>query len=296
MLASATVDSRSLTGGGDEQALMVPASAPLVTGRRAVVYVAVPGKQGVFEGREVELGHRAGDFYIIRRGLQEGEQVVTNGAFKIDAAMQIAAKPSMMNPEAEKPAATGGGMAGMHDSPAISAGEHTRHQPAAGPAGEVPERFAAGLAGLYAAYFPLQSALAADNYEKAVQAADYFGKALAAVDMSVLSVESHEKWMPFQRDLDRARESISSAGDIAAARAGFDQISASLIAAVREFGGHGPDSLLLFHCPMAFDNRGAEWLQSHSDPHNPYYGAMMLKCKDRVETLYPAAGKDTGEQ
>ncbi|MHB9029862.1 MAG: efflux RND transporter periplasmic adaptor subunit, partial [Candidatus Latescibacterota bacterium] len=79
--------------------LVIPATAPLLTGERAVVYVAVPGKEATYEGREVTLGSRAGDFYEVKQGLSEGEIIVVNGAFKIDSEMQIRAKPSMMNPE-----------------------------------------------------------------------------------------------------------------------------------------------------------------------------------------------------
>ena len=87
----------------DEAPLVIPASAPLITGKRAVVYVRLPDTpRPTFEGREVVLGPRAGDYYIVESGLQEGEIVVTNGNFKIDSAMQIQAKPSMMNPEGEK--------------------------------------------------------------------------------------------------------------------------------------------------------------------------------------------------
>jgi Cu(I)/Ag(I) efflux system membrane fusion protein len=79
--------------------LVIPASAPLITGKRAVVYVMNPAKEGLFEGREIRLGPRAGDYYLVSEGLREGEQVVTNGNFKIDSALQIQAKPSMMSPE-----------------------------------------------------------------------------------------------------------------------------------------------------------------------------------------------------
>jgi len=86
-----------------EPPLVIPASAPLITGKRAVVYVQLPDMdKPTFEGREVVLGPRAGDYYIVKSGLAEGEIVVTNGNFKIDSALQIQAKPSMMNPEGEK--------------------------------------------------------------------------------------------------------------------------------------------------------------------------------------------------
>jgi Cu(I)/Ag(I) efflux system membrane fusion protein len=86
-----------------EQApLVIPASAPLITGQRAVVYVQLPDpNRPVFEGREVVLGPRAGDHYIVQSGLAEGDMVVTKGNFKIDSALQIQAKPSMMNPQGQ---------------------------------------------------------------------------------------------------------------------------------------------------------------------------------------------------
>lgn len=87
--------------------IVIPATVPLITGKRAVVYVRIPDNTTMFEGREVVLGPRAGNYYIVLKGLHEGESVVVNGNFKIDSAMQIEAKPSMMNPE-------GGGMGAVH--------------------------------------------------------------------------------------------------------------------------------------------------------------------------------------
>ncbi|QHI70087.1 efflux RND transporter periplasmic adaptor subunit [Tichowtungia aerotolerans] len=78
--------------------LVIPATAPLITGTRAVVYIEVPGKEApTYEGREITLGPKAGDVFIVRAGLTEGERVVTQGAFKLDAELQIHAKPSMMS-------------------------------------------------------------------------------------------------------------------------------------------------------------------------------------------------------
>ena len=88
----------------NEPPLVIPATAALITGKRAVVYVRLEGKEKpTFEGREIVLGPRAGDYYLVKEGLLESEQVVTKGNFKIDASLQIQAKPSMMNPEGESP-------------------------------------------------------------------------------------------------------------------------------------------------------------------------------------------------
>lgn len=79
--------------------LVIPISAPLRTGKRAVVYVADPQEEGKYEGREIVLGPRAGEYYLVLKGLAEGERVVTRGNFKIDSAMQIQSRTSMMNPK-----------------------------------------------------------------------------------------------------------------------------------------------------------------------------------------------------
>ncbi|MCG8668974.1 MAG: efflux RND transporter periplasmic adaptor subunit [Pseudomonadales bacterium] len=84
--------------------LVIPASAPLITGKRAIVFVRVPNtKKPTFESREIQLGPKAGNVYIVKSGLKAHESIVTKGAFKIDSAMQISAKPSMMNPAPVEP-------------------------------------------------------------------------------------------------------------------------------------------------------------------------------------------------
>lgn len=82
-----------------ELPLVIPATAPLITGKRAVVYVeTISGDVPVYSGREVVLGPRVGQWYQVRQGLSEGERVVISGNFKIDSALQIQAESSMMNP------------------------------------------------------------------------------------------------------------------------------------------------------------------------------------------------------
>ncbi|MCA9396044.1 MAG: efflux RND transporter periplasmic adaptor subunit [Candidatus Omnitrophica bacterium] len=96
-----------LTAGDNGLPIVIPVTSVLKTGKRAVVYVQVPDSEmPAFEGREVVLGPRAGSYYLVSSGIQVGERVVTNGNFKIDSALQIQAKPSMMSPDkSQKPAA-----------------------------------------------------------------------------------------------------------------------------------------------------------------------------------------------
>lgn len=91
----------------DRAPLIIPASAPLVTGKRAVVYVASRQEPGVYEGRLVTLGPRTAEHYVVKSGLAEGELVVVEGAFKLDSELQLRGRPSMLNPEGmpDRPAA-----------------------------------------------------------------------------------------------------------------------------------------------------------------------------------------------
>jgi Cu(I)/Ag(I) efflux system membrane fusion protein len=114
MFATGIVQS-VLSGYGDE--LVIPQSAVLWTGVRSVVYVKQPGGSDgpVFRMREVTLGPSLGDGWVVKAGLTDGEEVVTNGTFSVDAAAQLEGRPSMMNRE-------GGSQAAVHDHSKMTAG------------------------------------------------------------------------------------------------------------------------------------------------------------------------------
>lgn len=111
MFATGVVQS-ALSGYGNE--LVIPRSAVLWTGVRSVVYVKQPGSdEPVFRMREVTLGPSLIDGWVIKAGLTEGEVLVTNGTFSVDAAAQLEGKPSMMNP-------SGGAASAGHDHGTMS--------------------------------------------------------------------------------------------------------------------------------------------------------------------------------
>ncbi len=94
-------------GSGGDAPLVIPHTAPLFTGKRTVVFVEQqqappagdePAADHVYLVREVRLGARAGDVYIVQSGLMAGERVVKRGAFRLDSSMQIVGDPSVMNP------------------------------------------------------------------------------------------------------------------------------------------------------------------------------------------------------
>ena len=78
--------------------LVIPRSAVLWTGKRSVVYVKQTDSDELnFKIREIETGPMLGNSYVVLSGLEEGEEIVTDGTFSVDAAAQLEGKPSMMN-------------------------------------------------------------------------------------------------------------------------------------------------------------------------------------------------------
>ncbi len=264
--------------------LLIPDSAPLVTGKRAVVYVELPSDEGpLFEGREVDLGPRAGDFYVVKSGLGEGERVVANGAFKIDSELQIRAKPSMMSPSAS----TAGAGHGQSESAQMTEGvgpgdvhEATARLPESA---EVME----DLSPVYGAYFDVQMALAEDSHSDAKSAAASLKSAASEVNMRAFSNEGHRRWMEIMASLRSASEGVIESKGIEAAREDFFHLSDAVIELHDTFGHRGDNPYYQINCSMARDNAGADWLQAGKTVWNPYYGETMLRCGELVRELPP---------
>ncbi|MBN1350042.1 efflux RND transporter periplasmic adaptor subunit [candidate division KSB1 bacterium] len=267
----------SLNDVEDDAPLVIPATAPLLTGKRAIVYVQMPGQDGVYEGREIELGARAGEYYLVKTGLSQGELVVINGNFKIDSAVQLLAKPSMMNPDATE----SGSDNHLHRVDAKKMiPEHEERLRTA----EIPEAFRQQLESVYKAYFAIQASLSHDQFESAIKNAAAMVKTLNSIESNALPGDTRSHWLGLAKALNKAGRDIQKAPDIAKAREAFDKLSQNMVAAAKRFGSV-EQSLLVYHCPMAFDYRGADWLQNKPGTENPYFGSAMFNCGEQTAEL-----------
>jgi len=75
----------TLTTEGGTEVIVVPRAAVQRLGARQVVFVAVQGEEGRFIQRTVELGRLLGESYMVVKGLERGEVVVTEGSFFLRA-------------------------------------------------------------------------------------------------------------------------------------------------------------------------------------------------------------------
>ncbi len=82
---------------GDD-VVSVPRSAVLWTGERSLVYRYDRDLDpSGYVAQPVKLGPRMGERYVIREGLDDGDEVASRGAFRIDSELQIRGGPTMMS-------------------------------------------------------------------------------------------------------------------------------------------------------------------------------------------------------
>jgi membrane fusion protein, copper/silver efflux system len=79
-------------GGARATGVAIPDSAVIATGERNIVFIAKG--EGVFEPREVILGARVQNLYQIKKGVSEGDKVVTGANFLLDSESKLKAAVS----------------------------------------------------------------------------------------------------------------------------------------------------------------------------------------------------------
>ena len=254
-----------------EAPLIIPASAPLQTGKRALVYTARADHSGIFEAREVILGPRSGDYYIVQSGLSEGELVVTHGNFKLDSDLQIRAGRSMMSTSAP-----------------LSAAQNPNTL-ASAPLSQL-ERLSiesSKVNQLTNAYFQIQGALSKDDLPMGNRSAQNLIIILDKISTDNMDDAQKENWAQMKNALQIPSKKIEAAQTIDEARIAFEDLSEKVYQLITR-NDLAERHLYRLYCPMAFDNKGAYWLQDHPEVENPYFGASMFRCGEVKERLEPA--------
>jgi Cu(I)/Ag(I) efflux system membrane fusion protein len=258
-----------------KEALIVPKSAVMWTGERSVVYVKNSSAAGIgFVMREVTLGASLGNSYVIESGLSEGEEIATNGTFSIDAAAQLAGKPSMMNPE-------GGKVSTGHNH-----GSMEGHTAPSSPQKEVSVNTSVKklLTPLFDKYFLLKEALVKDDFKTSKKHAAALLKQLNKINMTVFKGEAHNIWMEQSSTIKKALTAIEKEDNIKGIRQHFITLSNSFIQLAKAFKPF-QERVFIQHCPMTNNNSGADWISKSEEILNPYFGASMLNCGNVKEEI-----------
>ncbi len=239
-----------------EQTLVIPSSAVLWTGKRSVVYLKKNPNEPLFELQEVTLGNRTGESYQVLEGINDGDEIVTNGTFTVDAAAQLQGKKSMMNKEGGK-AMTGHEGHVMDDKVEkidFNSNVEKSFQP------------------VIEAYISLKDALIKSDVLLASHESKVFRKVLEEIPVGKRK-QTRNYWSILHKTSKGINENVS----LEHQRKQFQMISDKLIEMVRNFDKISHKLFVQF-CPMADNNKGAYWLSKEEKILNPYFGDAMLKC------------------
>ncbi|WP_339654207.1 efflux RND transporter periplasmic adaptor subunit, partial [uncultured Salegentibacter sp.] len=236
----------------ENEEIVIPKSAVLWTGKRSVVYVKENVENGAgFKHREVVLGSSLGDSYVVEKGLNEGEEIVVNGTFTVDAAVQLAGKSSMMNPQEN-------GIGHIEEIELSAAGKN-----------EIQE--------VFNSYLALKNALVEDDFEAAKKHLKTVESKIEAVDVSAIPTSAAGAVENYKTQLQAKLSIMKASEDISALRTGFIDFSAEMIRMAKSLKPFN-EQIYIQHCPMANNDEGADWLSLSEEIRNPYYGSAMLNC------------------
>lgn len=277
----------------NKRSLLVPKSAVLWTGPRSIVFVQLPDtEKPTFIAREVTLGKRVGNQYIILEGLEAGEEVVTHGNFKLDGAAQLADKFSMMNRmpgtganrtghEGHTMGSEDSGEMQMNSEPVNGKmNDHSEHQNMETEMKPVSTKFKSQLNEVLKEYLVLKDALVESDNSGVSSAAKEIKSQLENVDMSLVKGEMHMKWMDHLAVLSKSANVISETNDLKVQRAEFLKLSETLIESVKTFGVNGV--VYQQFCPMTDGGKGGYWLSDSEKIANPYFGDQMHNCGETI--------------
>ncbi|MGJ8667579.1 MAG: efflux RND transporter periplasmic adaptor subunit [Patiriisocius sp.] len=237
--------------------LSVPASAVLWTGERSLVYVKTNPNEPVFEMREVTLGNRSGENYQVSAGLNNGDEIVTNGTFTVDAAAQLQGKKSMMNQQMMQDESAMMGDMEMSFSNAFSSAFNEALQ----------------------SYLKMKDAFVVSDPGKISTFAKATSKKLKEISITELGKMEKQHLTKSIEMLD----AIATNDNLENQRAHFVILNENIVPIAMNI--ENLTNYYVQKCPMANNNKGAVWLSTEAEIRNPYYGDAMLTCGSVIESL-----------
>lgn len=241
-----------------ENTLTVPASAVMWTGERSLVYIKTNPDEPVFEMREVTIGNRNDENYVVTEGLQNGDEIVTNGTFTVDAAAQLQGKKSMMNQE-------------KGDDAMMPMSEMEM---------EFSENFQKQFKKALKPYLQMKDALVASDANQVSAFAKATSTALKSADIKSLGSMEQSNIKKSIEILD----AIAANDNLENQRGHFVILNENMVSIAMSVNGTD-EMLYVQKCPMANNSKGAVWLSAEKDIRNPYFGDAMLTCGSVIDSI-----------
>ena len=196
-------------------------------------------------------------------------------AFLVIAALTLAACKSESKTTEKKGAINSDQMATM-DSSAATSTEKVDAPVIKASFVNVSSDVAAHIKEVVSHYFHMKHALASDDADEAKNAATMMLQVISQFDNSVLPADQKAAYNSHIRAIKEHAQAVIASADVDAERTHFAELSAHTYELVKAFGAG--KKVYYDHCPMAFNSKGANWLNENAAIQNPYMGTKMETC------------------
>jgi Cu(I)/Ag(I) efflux system membrane fusion protein len=149
---------------------------------------------------------------------------------------------------------------------------------------QITDVFKGELTAVFKSYLVISSSLVTSGVEETKSAANNFKVILKKVNPDGLDDNSKNKWSGYLTKMNSDVNRIANSDDIEVQRKTFYDLSETLAKAIKRFGIKEKSVYRIF-CPMAFDEKGASWLNDTKEVINPYFGDRMLHCGEVKEQI-----------
>lgn len=135
-------------------------------------------------------------------------------------------------------------------------------------------------------YYHVKDALVLSNDSLATTSAKRLAQSAEAIDVKQIKADSSVVLTAkdIKDNISAGAKDLASATGIEPKRRAFKDISDNMYQLFRAVK-YDKQVIYYQHCPMAFNDEGADWLNSTADIKNPYFGKKMLTCGEVKDSI-----------
>lgn len=172
------------------------------------------------------------------------------------------------------------------NTPSAKTDSTTAAAPKPAPTSALGQQQTGDMLQMLASYYDLKDALVATDTAKADAAAARLTASAEQFKNTIGSLPQAKSINPQVEQILKSSDSIlaTKGESIETQREHFSNISESMFA-VLQSAGLKNGGVYREHCPMALDDKGANWLSAESEIRNPYFGKKMIECGSVTDSL-----------
>jgi len=146
------------------------------------------------------------------------------------------------------------------------------------------EAFKQNMTEIFKGYLTIKDDLVNSNLDETKASSSKLQKELSSFNQPNVAMETNDSFISASLGINLTLTALIESKDIEEQRDIFQILTAQVEDMIKKFGIN-EGTVFNQYCPMAFNNKGANWLSDVDEIKNPYFGDVMLECGE-VKAAY----------